>query len=138
MGIILSEELICSLILAICYYNFLLLRTKNNNDSYYSKLFDLFNNKPKITFLWWQTLRFSYSYYVPIDTSLCIFDNKIVHNVYGNIEIIIHSLLGFGLWGNSFTYPGGTILTYFLIMLLLCAVLYVSARKHIFNYCKNR
>ena len=35
-------------------------------------------------------------------------------------------------------YPGVTILTYFIIMLFLCAMLSVSAPEHICTYCKNR
>ena len=40
--------------------------------------------------------------------------------------------------GIHFTYPGFTILTYFILLLFLCAMLSVSAREHICTYCKNR
>ena len=40
-------DLMCSLIWAICDDSFISLITKNNNDTYHSRLFDLFNNKSK-------------------------------------------------------------------------------------------
>ena len=49
---------------------------KNNNDTCHSKLFDLFNNKPKIIFLLRLTLRLSESYCDPEDTSSLFFDGK--------------------------------------------------------------
>ena len=52
-----------SLIWSICNDNLLSLRTKNNNDTWHSKIFDLFNNKPKIMFLWRWIVCFAESYY---------------------------------------------------------------------------
>ena len=52
------------------------LEKKNNNDTYHSKLFDLFNSKSKIMFLLRKTLRFAESFSYPEDTSSLFFDDK--------------------------------------------------------------
>ena len=64
------------MIWAICDGNLLSLRKKNNNDTFYFKLFDLFNNKSKIMFLFQQKLCFTESYSDPKDTPSWLFDDK--------------------------------------------------------------
>ena len=66
----------CSLIWSICDDNFLLLRTKNNNDNFHSKFFDFFNNKSRIMFLWRRTVNFAESYSDPKDEASWFFDDK--------------------------------------------------------------
>ena len=65
------------------WWQFLLVDNKNNNDTWHSKIFDLFNNKSKIIFLLQFTVRFSVSYSDPEDISSWFFDDKMVHNIYG-------------------------------------------------------
>ena len=45
-------------------------------------------------------------------------------------------LSGYG--GTPIIYPRFAKITFCLIIIFLCVVLSVSAREHIFNYCKNR
>ena len=49
---------------------------QNNNDTYHSKIFDLFNNKSNIIFSWQPTFCFAELYYDPEDIFWWFFDDK--------------------------------------------------------------
>ena len=58
------------------WWQFLVVNNKNSNDTCHSKLFDSFNNKPKIMFLLQRIIRLTESYSDPEDTSSWFFDDK--------------------------------------------------------------
>ena len=60
----------------ICDDNFLSFRTKNNKETYHSKIFYFFNNRPKIAFLRQQNIHFSGSHYVSVYADYWLFYDK--------------------------------------------------------------